>query len=288
MARPSYADVLAFSQGSKRVGETARSAFLEGAKSVDFADWSLAASALKDLVAATVGAYGLAAAELGTQWYEYCRSGEFERGYTAIVGDIDLYGANSDAREAIDGLFSGNVDEGSLIYGLSEAVGNRTRRHVRDTVLENLDEDLKQAERSGDAEFMRRCGYARVTAGDPCAFCVLLASQGFVYKSERSATRAVNKHGDKYHPDCQCVAVPFSKAGEIDGYGDLLSQHERAYREADSLRRGGDLPDELRERIDAARAKHEARLAAGLTGMQWDPTLNENAIIMRWQNEGMR
>lgn len=44
-------------------------------------------------------------------------------------------------------------------------------------------------------------GFARVTDGDPCAFCAMTASRGFVYKSEESA-------GGEYHDRCGCFAEP--------------------------------------------------------------------------------
>lgn len=287
MTKPSYSEVWAFSRGVQHVSQKAREAFQEGIKGIDFADWTFAASALKELVAAIVETYGLAAAELGAQWYEFCRTNEFRRGFTAIVGEVSRYSANSDTRNAIDKLFSGEISPDDLIDSLSGIVVNQTQKQTRDTILENLSEDLLQAKQAGDSEFEDRCGYARVTTSEnPCAFCVLMASQGFVYKSERTALQ--DKHGEKYHDDCSCIAVPFSKAEEIEGYGDALAGHERAYRDADNMRRYGDMPEELRERIDKAREDHEARYAAGLTKSRWDPTLNENAIIMRWQNEGMR
>jgi hypothetical protein len=43
-------------------------------------------------------------------------------------------------------------------------------------------------------------GWARMTDGDPCAFCALLASRGPVYRSEASA-------GFSAHDHCACVPV---------------------------------------------------------------------------------
>lgn len=56
-------------------------------------------------------------------------------------------------------------------------------------------------------------GWARVTDGDPCAWCAMLASRGPVYKSERTAGRDTNARfeGDgefKYHDHCACQAWP--------------------------------------------------------------------------------
>lgn len=49
-------------------------------------------------------------------------------------------------------------------------------------------------------------GWARVTDGDPCFFCAMLASRGPVYKTERSATTAHD--ATRYHDHCGCYAAP--------------------------------------------------------------------------------
>lgn len=54
-------------------------------------------------------------------------------------------------------------------------------------------------------------GWARVTDGDPCAFCAMLSSRGPVYKSEASASVVVNPKarralGEQYHDNCACEA----------------------------------------------------------------------------------
>lgn len=46
-------------------------------------------------------------------------------------------------------------------------------------------------------------GYARVTDGDPCYFCAMLASRGPVYESEETA-----RGDDPYHDGCGCVVAP--------------------------------------------------------------------------------
>lgn len=295
MARPSYEDVWTFSRSVQHVSQEARKAFQAGVQEIRFSDWAVASAQLKELVEAVMDMYGAAASELGAQWYEFCRANEFKRGYTAIVGEVSRYSVRSDVRAAIDKLFGGEVTEGELLAMMSGIVVDQTQKAAREAILLNLDEDLRQAKaalqssggsmRADAQRFIDRCGYARVPTADACAFCVLLASQGFVYRSEYSAK--YDKYGAEYHEHCNCVAVPFSRASEIPGYGDKLSEYEQKYRDADNLRRSGDLPDALKDRIAQARKEHEASYAAGLTNKRWDSTLNENTIIMRWQNPGM-
>lgn len=50
-------------------------------------------------------------------------------------------------------------------------------------------------------------GWYRLTDGQPCAFCALLASRGIAYKSQKSADF-------KAHNDCGCVAAPAFSRGQ--------------------------------------------------------------------------
>lgn len=58
--------------------------------------------------------------------------------------------------------------------------------------------------------------YQRVTDGDPCAFCAMLASRGPVYHDVQAATETRVSRGytgkagneDAYHNGCACMAAP--------------------------------------------------------------------------------
>ena len=57
----------------------------------------------------------------------------------------------------------------------------------------------------------RAIGFSRVTAGDPCAFCAMLASRGPVYKSAETAAGSRWSASDdsfKVHDACQCNIEP--------------------------------------------------------------------------------
>lgn len=91
-------------------------------------------------------------------------------------------------------------------------------------------------------------GYARAAALGACAFCKLMASRGFTYKTAESAGRSANAQftGDasvvKFHDNCHCQIIPVWKGQKFE-----LSAHaaewERLYREyaapysGDQLRR---------------------------------------------------
>lgn len=50
-------------------------------------------------------------------------------------------------------------------------------------------------------------GWARISDGDPCAWCAMLVSRGAIYKSGVSAGDA-SRGGEKYHDHDGCQAVP--------------------------------------------------------------------------------
>ncbi|HEX9225072.1 MAG TPA: hypothetical protein VF885_00270 [Arthrobacter sp.] len=57
---------------------------------------------------------------------------------------------------------------------------------------------------------------ARGTGPDPCAFCAMLASRGFVYKSEATAGVGDSEGIVKYHIHCHCYPIfRFVRASEL-------------------------------------------------------------------------
>lgn len=91
-------------------------------------------------------------------------------------------------------------------------------------------------------------GWARVTDGNPCYFCAMLASRGPVYKSERHALR--RKDGRRYHNGCGCMAEPVYEYGQPwPGAG---RKYEELWKSSTQGLRGNDA-------INAFRRAHEGR-----------------------------
>lgn len=284
MASPRYSDIVAFSRAVGRVSDAARRTFETSLTEVDFSDWTRAAKEIRALVDGIMEAYGPAAAELGAQWYEYCRMLKLGKGASATAGAVDLAAVKGAVNADIDMLFEGKVTEIGLTSAVSRTIADQLEKHARDTVLYNLQRDYRSELSSGNRRRAARYGYSRVPEGDACAFCIMLASRGFVYTSKEKAERA--QDGDVYHDNCRCVAVPFAEAGDIEGYGAKLAGYEQMYREADIMRRTDSMPQELKDSISAAKSAHDARYAAGETKTPWSP-LNSTAMIMRYMNDGL-
>lgn len=86
---------------------------------------------------------------------------------------------------------------------VSTAVTEYVLRPGRDTIAQATQEDPSKPR------------WARVPSGkETCAFCLTMASRGFVYTSEHAAGR-----GNKYHGRCDCVPTPeWSDDPRIEGY----------------------------------------------------------------------
>lgn len=75
---------------------------------------------------------------------------------------------------------------------------------VTENVPEPEPEPVEQAQ-----DVRRPVAWARVLTGaEDCAFCVMLASRGAVYKSKATAERTEDNPFQRYHDNCDCVAVP--------------------------------------------------------------------------------
>lgn len=116
---------------------------------------------------------------------------------------------------------------------VSENLGARLARHAhqagRDMVVDT-------AGAAGES-----VGWARVLTGaENCAWCVMLASRGPVYRSEMTATAASGKRGNRavgeeYHDRCDCQAVIVYKGRDWAGraqfelYEDLWLEATRGF-----------------------------------------------------------
>lgn len=273
MAEITYAAVRRYADTLGEVSSSARDTFLERAKSVNMDDWSAAASELRAIANEVCRVYGLGSAELAAQWYEYCHTiAGIDTDYIPELRPVD---SSYDVNRAIDKLFAGQILPEQLAAAIGETVTANVMQSARNTVMDN---QRSEAERYPKVKHIKR--YARVTMGDACAFCIMLASQGDFYVSEKSAL--LTKSGDKFHADCRCVAVPFAKAESISGYGEKLQKSRDEYNRANQYRKDGDMPDELSERIAKAKAEHQERYKAGEVERPWQPA-NETLIIMRYQ-----
>lgn len=126
-----------------------------------------------------------------------------------------LYATGETAtRKAIDGGRAPSDAMQSAFVRTSGAVSRHILAGGRDTIVGSVASDPQAL------------GWARVTDGDPCYFCLTLASRGPVYKTEQSADFQAHDH-------CGCAAEPFYEGSAWPGRSrEFLKTYDDAQRAA--------------------------------------------------------
>lgn len=109
----------------------------------------------------------------------------------------------------------GRLDDPEFLADLESAGRGAAQAADREAIRSGRDL-IERASRSDK----RVLGWARVTDGNPCAFCAMLAARGAIYKSRATAevARSDNLPSDpmelsRYHNGCHCQMVPvYSRA----------------------------------------------------------------------------
>lgn len=121
-----------------------------------------------------------------------------------------------DVRPEIIGTTDYNLVNERLHYLAKNIAGGDAKKY-REGVLDATRFYIRRAAQDSMVE---NCGkanlrFARVPSGfETCAFCFMLASRGFVYRSELKAG-----FGHAFHPNCNCTIVPGAEGRtKIDGY----------------------------------------------------------------------
>lgn len=133
-------------------------------------------------------------------------------------------------REAITPVEPDEVDDDRMTANLN-ATGlasyrralrsGRSPEQARDVMTVTLTGTAQRLAQEAGREVVRgtaeadpeALGWARISDGDPCAFCAMLISRGAVYKNEQTAGRAAADTFDggspwRWHDHCGCQAIP--------------------------------------------------------------------------------
>lgn len=170
-----------------------------------------------------VAPYGEAAALLGADWYDSLRPAGRVAFRAALASPVQAEQASAAARWAIGPLFQAEPDP---VVALSNLMGSTQR-----LVLQPGRDSVWNAARNDPV----RSSFARVPSGvTTCKWCVMLASRGFVYRSDEAAGQ-----GRQFHDDCDCVIVPGTSVDDLPEDYDL-DQFKTLYEEGSGL--GRDVP----------------------------------------------
>lgn len=167
-------------------------------------------------------------------------------------------------------VISGEVHSGMTIWDLLPDITNV------DTAQQLVADMIHSAARLTTQRNMRldptSPRWARVPSGETCEFCLMLASRGFAYTSEKTAGREM-----QYHSDCDCRIVPSWGKQTLAGY-DPDGLYARYKACADTV-----APMTTRERYDAYKKTLAARGGEELRDYEsWKCSIE--LAEMRWRD----
>ena len=184
--------------------------------------WKADEQSFTELVSASiilVRAYRQISAAAAAAFYEAFRGAAEAAGVPATVLAptlpdtqiaTSLYVTGRDAlRKALASGQSPSEARATTLVRASGAISRHVVDAGRQTILDSVAADEHAV------------GWARVTDGNPCYFCLTLASRGAVYKSEQTADF-------KAHDHCGCTAMPVFKGTTIPD----LQRWRQTYNEA--------------------------------------------------------
>lgn len=142
--------------------------------------------------------YGEGSAALTARMYDAIA--EASKVYVAAALPAETATYEEVAKTVNGTLKRGNTDI------LCDAVGSLVKKAGADTMLQN-------ANRKYDR---RKAEFAWIPSGDTCAYCLMLASNGW-QKASKDALK--NGHAEHIHANCDCnYAIRFSPKGGISSY----------------------------------------------------------------------
>lgn len=271
-----YQDVIDYSGRVKSLTEQAVDELTRRVSNIGASEPERRARFIQMHVRAVAEEYGMQAQELGAQWYEKCAKAAGIKVDSALVGELDYERLDSYFNAVLEDYENGDDTWEQAEDKVISAFEDQMRDFARRPIIENLDRDernyrrrYRQTDRAA-----ARAGYARVPVGETCAWCLMLASLGYYYRSEQTA---LGIDPDHYHAHCDCIAVPYHGPDAIEGYGDDYEMYFDMYATARDSYRDGDYSDEMARKIEDARIRHENAYNRGETSEKWT---DYNAILM--------
>jgi hypothetical protein len=265
MAAPSFEQIQSFGKTTQQLIQSATDQFMLNYSA------NMTIDEVVNLAAVIAENYDFLGNELGAQWYDLCtRLANIE----AELAELPKLEPELIRQRANDVTNRVNAGVG-IEKAFRDFIETEIQNSIRQTGYDNLWRDYRRGICKGK--------WARVPVGDTCAWCLMLASQGAWYLSKQSA---LGSNGGHYHDNCNCIAVYHSDAENIPNYENLL-EYKRMYYDAENMRvankRGIEpYPEDLQQRIDAAREAHYAKQDAGETDKEWT-VYNEDLIVMRYK-----
>ena len=191
-----------YSNALNVVSERARAALVDALSQIDYsADVASIREAVIAIMQPACGASSTMAARLAAEFYDGLRARfGIDDGFMAEVDSLREADATDGAIRAFaQDLVDGKPHE-QFIGKCVDRIDYETRRAANECMAYNARRDPKKPR------------WARIPTGvETCDFCIMLASRGFVYHSEETASHA--------HSSCNCRVVPsWDKSPLAQGY----------------------------------------------------------------------
>lgn len=192
-----------FTKAINKLSDDVRERLGNALLQIDMTDVTAARAAIVDVMELHLGPYTDMAAVLAAEFYDGIR--EFsvdERLGASVESGRDPRATEKAVRGIVQDAVEGK-DVEEVVRKLTERADYEIKKAAGECVRRNVKRDPLKPK------------YARVPTGtETCKFCIMLASRGFVYHSEKTAG------GDgHYHSNCDCRIIPgFGKNPSVEGY----------------------------------------------------------------------
>lgn len=208
----------------RRINDAAADAFREYLKTHDIKT-RLQRDAAIQYAYALATKYGEASADFAARMYE-----SVAKASNVVIEDT--IPAATATYEEVAKTINGTLKQSTNIDLISGSVGRLVKQAGVDTICKNAIRD--------EAE------WAWIPSGDTCAFCLLLASNGW----QRASKTVLNgSHAEHIHAHCDCTfAIRFNERTNVEGYNP--KQYQEMFEDAE-----GDTWD---EKVNTIRREHYA------------------------------
>ena len=192
-----------YSDALNVVSDKARAALVDALSQIDYsADVAEVRNAVIAIMQPACGASSTLAARLAAEFYDGLRARfGIDDGFTAEVDSQRVPEATEGAVRAFAQDLVDDKPIEQFVGKCADRIDYETRKAANECMAYNAKNDPKKPR------------WARVPAGaETCQFCIMLASRGFVYHSEETASHA---HA---HCDCRVVVSWDKKNPSVQGY----------------------------------------------------------------------
>lgn len=191
-----------------KLSEATRMILLKRLSTIDYTDIADLRKKVIEIAESIIEAAADNSAALAAEFYDLVRVEAIGKPIGAVAAPMwEPEAFRGSVRALVQDVVNGAAVE-SFYNSVVDRADYTIKKSAGDCVVKNGTRDKKNK------------GYARVPTGfETCDFCIMLASRGFVYRSEEAAVR-------HYHANCDCRVVPGFDGMEVEGY-DVNALYER-------------------------------------------------------------